>query len=299
MLSLSTHEGRRDSLTATLVMTGALLAVAHGAIFVRLADAEPLLVAAIRLVIATAVLLPVALWREGAALRALDRRQAALVALAGLFLALHFATWITSVGLTSIANSVLLVNLSPVWIALWASATGRRPGWRLWSAIALAVCGTLVITHGDSAAEGTTSLTGDLLAIAGGVAMAAYLLTARRARQSLPLAAYVALAYGAAAVLLVAAAAATGADPAALAWPQWQALVALALVSQVLGHTGYNWALGRVEASLVALVLLGEPVFAAALGWLWFGEALGWPTAAGGALVLAAIWLGARAGQKA
>ena len=302
MLSLSKHEGRRDALTAVLVMTGALIAVSYSSVFIRLADAPPLVVAAVRMTVAAAVLLGLALWRERAALAAVDRRQAGQVLLAGIFLAAHFAAWTTSLYHTSIANSVLLVNLSPVWLAVWATVSGAgAPGRLTWASVGLAVAGSLVIGGASAELGGHTSLHGDGLALLGGLALAAYLLVASRARQRLPLATYAGLTYTIAALILVAAALAAGQGFADLSWPTWQALLALALVSQVLGHTGYNWALRTVDPAFVAVVLLGEPVLAALFGWLWYGEAVGPATLAGGALVLAAIWLGARAqaGRKA
>jgi len=72
-------------------------------------------------------------------------------------------------------------------------------------------------------------------------------------------------------------------------------MIALALISQIIGHTGYNWAVRAIAPTLLAITLLGEPVLSALLGWLYFGEGIGWPTALGGALILTGIWLGTRA----
>jgi drug/metabolite transporter (DMT)-like permease len=304
MLSLSKHgdpAGKRpvgrEHPTALYVsvLTVALVGVAHGAIFVRVAEADPIVIAAFRLGIATVLLAPVTLFFAYSDLRALTGRQLRLIAGAAVFLALHFATWIASLDFTSIANSVVLVTLNPVWLALYGLLILRvQPGRLTWLSIALAVAGSVIIAAG-SAVGGGASLVGDLLALAGGVFIAGFLLLAQTARQTVPLLPFVTLVYGGAALLLWIAVIALGLPVAGLSTATYGALIAVALVSQVIGHTGYNWAVRAIPPTLLAVTLLGEPVLATLFGWIYFGEGFGWPTALGGLLILAAIWLGTRA----
>ncbi len=279
------------------VMTVALVSVGHAAIFVRIADADPIVIAAFRLGIAAAVLAPVTLIFARSELRTLTRRQLRLIAGAAVFLALHFATWIASLDFTSIANAVVLVTLNPVWLALYGLIILRvQPGRGTWLSIALAVAGSVIIAAG-SAAGGSTSLFGDLLALAGGIFIAGFLLLAQRARQSVALLPFVTLVYGAAALLLWIVVIALGLPVAGLSATTYGALIALALISQVIGHTGINWAVRAIPPTLLALAILGEPVLAALFGWAYFGEGIGWPTALGGTLILGGIWLGTRANR--
>ena len=104
------------------------------------------------------------------------------------------------------------------------------------------------------------------------------------------------LVYGAAALLLWVAVIALGLPVAGLSLTTYGAVIALALISQVIGHTGINWAVRAIPPTLLAIVILGEPVLSSLFGWAYFGEGIGWPTALGGALILAGIWLGTRAG---
>ncbi len=280
------------------VLAVALVSVGHAAIFVRIADADPIVIAAFRLAIATVVLAPVTLIFAYSDLRALTGRQLRLIAGAAVFLALHFAAWIASLDFTSIANSVVLVTLNPVWLALYGLLILRvQPGRRTWLSIALAVVGSVIIAA-SSAAGGSTSLIGDLLALAGGIFIAGFLLLAQKARQTVALLPFVTLVYGAAALLLWIAVIAFGLPVAGLSTTTYGALIALALVSQVIGHTGINWAVRAISPTLLAVTILGEPVLAALFGWVYFGEGIGWPTALGGGLILAGIWLGARAGSQ-
>lgn len=277
-----------------LVLAIALLAVSHGAIFARLADAAPLAIAAWRLGIACLVVLPVAAAARPAAL---PGRAIAMAACAGALLALHFATWIASLDYTTIARSVLFVSTAPVWVALIEAALGRGiPARAMLAALAAAITGAVIV--GSDGLGGAAS-TGDLLAVAGAIAMAGYLLLSRAAQAALPFRAYLGIAYGTAAALLWLAMVATETPASGYAPGTWWALAGMAFVSQLVGHGGYNWALRHLAPLFVAIVLIGEPVLASLLGWWLLGEEPGWRTAAGGALILVGIALAAGAERRA
>ncbi|MCH9679225.1 MAG: EamA family transporter, partial [Actinomycetia bacterium] len=79
--------------------------------------------------------------RRWSSLGALTRRELRLTVIAGVFLGLHFATWIPSLTLTTIAASTALVATQPIWAALIARATGVRITSRVWIGIAIAFSG--------------------------------------------------------------------------------------------------------------------------------------------------------------
>jgi len=97
----------------TLLLCMGVVAVSFSAIFIRQAHAPAVSIALYRNAFAAAGLLPVVLLRRREELRRLSRGQLGIAALAGAILALHFALWITSLGFTSIAASVVLVTVSP------------------------------------------------------------------------------------------------------------------------------------------------------------------------------------------
>lgn len=273
-----------------------MIAVAHGAIFVRLAgEAEPLAIAAWRLTLATAIVTPLVLVFGRAAFSDITRRDLLLTLAAGGLLAGHFASWISSLQFTSISNSVLLVSTAPVWVAVIGRLTGTVQLSRLMAAaIGLSLVGSAIIA-GGSIALGRYSLRGDLLALLGAVCMGAYLLTAQRIQLRVPFGAYVTLVYASAAVWLWVGALASGTRMAGFDGRTWWALAGIALVSQVIGHSGYNFSLRQLRPEFVAVTLLGEPILASVLGWVLFHEPVPALTLAGGALVLFAIMLAARA----
>jgi drug/metabolite transporter (DMT)-like permease len=274
---------------APFVVLGiALLAVSNGAIFARLADAPPLAIAAWRVGLAVLVVLPMAVTAPWP--REVGPGPAWLAVGAGALLALHFATWIASLEHTTIARSVLFVSTSPIWVALFQFVAGQgAPPRSTLLALALATAGAGVVSGGGQ--PGEAALTGDLLAVAGGVAMAGYFLFSRAAQAGLPFRCYLGIAYGVAAAVLWVAVLFTGTPAGGFDSGTWWALGGMAVVSQLIGHSGYNWSLRHLDPLFVAVVSVGEPVLASLLGWWLIGEALDARTGAGGLLILAAIAL--------
>lgn len=270
-----------------------VLAVSSGAILVRLADAHPLVVSAYRVGFAFLILLP---WSARATVRewqGWDRAARIRCVAAGLFLAVHVLVWITSLSYTSVANSVLLVNTAPIWVGLLSPLVTRdRTSRRLWTAIGMCGLGCLVIGWDGLRFGGETWL-GDALAVAGGLGAALYLMMGRSVRDRVSILSYLTVCYGTAAValwLLVFAGdfALTGFTPRT-----WWALLGLAVISQHLGHSAYNWCLKHLTVGLLAVTLMGEPVLSSLWALLLFQESLSAPQLAGGVFVLAGILVAA------
>ncbi len=275
-----------------------VLAVSFASILIRLAQAEgmpSLSIAAWRLIVASAVLLPYTWATRRAEVVALGRRDAGLLALAGLFLGLHFAAWIASLGYTSVASSAVLVSMGPIFVALGAWLFWKeRPGPLLALGVLLAAVGSIVVSWADLG-QGGDHLLGDLLAVIGGVMVAGYLLIGRRVRGRLSLVAYAALVYGMGMLTLLGAVLLTGESllgfsPEAYGW-----VLALALGPQLVGHSSLNWSLRYLSATFVSIVILAEPIASSILAYLILDERVTWATVAGGGLVLAGIYIASRA----
>jgi drug/metabolite transporter (DMT)-like permease len=279
--------GQRRRLHAGLA--AGVLAVSWAAILVRLAAAPPLAVAAWRMGLAAIPAMAFAAWRRREELERLDRRARLWLAASGLALALHFATWIASLRLTTVASSVSLVTTQPIWAALLARALlGERVGRRAWAGIGLAVIGGSAVAGADFSAR-PEGLAGDALALAGGALAAVYLVAGRRSRAELSLGAYAGVVYPVAAAALLLAAAVSGAPLGGYAAGTWVALGLLALVPQLLGHSLLNWSLRWLSAPFVAVAILGEPVVSTLLAIPVLGETPGPLQAAGAALTIAGV----------
>lgn len=277
-----------------LVLSAGVLAISTGAIFARMAEAPPLIIAAYRVGLSAALLLPLA--GQGAAREAkeLSRKDLWTVVLSGCFLALHFATWISSLFYTTVASSVVIVNATPLWTGLFSPfITGEPFSKGLKRGLLIALPGGAIIGWGDFALGGA-ALWGDFLALLGSFFAALYILCGRRVRPRMSLTGYITVNYGTAAVVLWAIAAAAGLSPAGYSSSTWAAFFLMALIPQLLGHSSYNWALRWLSGGTVALCLLGEPIGSALLAALFLHEPVTLSKAAGGALILAGIVMAAR-----
>lgn len=251
-----------------------VLAVSSAAILIRIADAHPLAIAFWRCAGGALVLAPFSL-RSRRDAPPLDATQWKQLAGAGLFLALHFALWITSLDYTTVASSVTLVAMSPIFVGLGARVfLGEPPSRRTWIGLGLTVAGAVVIGAGDLAVAdlGREALLGDLLALGGAVTVAGYLLVGRAARRRLPVTVYASAVYGIAALLLLPACLLVGADLVGFGPITWLAIAGLIVGPQLFGHTVFNALLAYVTATVVAIVVLAEPVAAGVLAWLVLAE---------------------------
>jgi len=285
-----------------VVLAAAVLTVSSAAIVIRIAQGEgvgSLSIAAWRLSLAAAVLWPLTWGRNRSQIIALTPKEWALGGLSGVFLALHFAAWISSLAYTSVASSLALVSTNPVWIALvsWLVFRERLDGWLILG-IAAAVGGSALIFWSDaqlttSSAAGHSML-GNILALVGSLTVCGYLLIGRKLRKTVSLLPYIWLVYSSAALVLMVTALATGSSLTGYSSVAWACLIALALGPQLLGHSAFNWALKHVSATFIAVAILGEPVGSALLAWLFFGESFAPVQLAGFCFLLAGIYLASR-----
>jgi len=277
-----------------------VIAVSFAAIFIRLAQdakAPSLVLAAARLSVATVALTPLVLRRHRAELQAAPWRDVAWAVLSGLFLAAHFATWITSLEYTAVVNSVTLVTTSPLWVALLAPLTlGERLNRATLLGIALAIGGGILVgvsSAGDPPTRPDPWL-GNGLALAGAVAAAFYLMIGRRLRARWSLVTYAWVVYGVAALTLVVTVVATRQQVLGLPGRAYLWMVLMGLVPQLIGHSSFNYALGYLPAAYVSLVVLGEPIGSGLLAIAFLDE---WPVPlqlAGSALILIGIAVASR-----
>src|SRR6185437_2228932 len=191
-----------------------------------------------------------------------------LMALSGLALAAHFWTWIASLQYTSVASSVVLVSLMPVFAwgiaALWLHEhPTRREKW----GIALAVVGAILIGVAD-ASGAVGAIGGDMLALTGGLAAAIYFVLGRRVRATVGVWTYATVVYTVAAAALAGLAIGSGVAFTGYPTSDWAVFLALAAGPMLIGHTGLNYALKHFRATTVNVAALGEPVGATILAWL-------------------------------
>jgi drug/metabolite transporter (DMT)-like permease len=299
-----------------------VLAVSAASIFIKSAQdtgVPSLVIAAYRLTLAALVLIPFALWRYHAELDRLTRSDLAWAGLTGLFLGLHFATWITSLEYTSIASSSVLVTTTPIFVGLFSAVVWKEKlGGMMIGGLVLTTLGAglvaladvCTVTAGGPVTAGGLScpplssflagraFIGDLLALVGAIAFAGNILIGRRLRAKLSLVPYITLGYSAAALTLLVAVLVSGLSlfgyqPIAYVW-----MGLLALFPQLIGHSALNWALGYLSATYISIAVLGEPIGSTILAFFVFRQTPTLLKLLGGGLILLGILLASKPAPK-
>lgn len=279
---------RWDGLTIAALAIG-VIAVSSSAPLISYAAAPALAIAFWRNALAVGVLAPVTFTYRREELRATGTHQKWSL-IAGLALAAHFGTWVPSVKLTTVATATALVCTQPVWSGVIAAWQGRRLSVITWIGMAGAVVGAAIAIGPDFSAGGTAML-GDLLALAGGLAGAIYTALGERARVGLTTMTYTTVCYGVCAVVLLLVCLASGVRLTGFDASAWAAIVALTIGPQLLGHSLFSYALHKVAATTVSVVILLEVPGAFVLGWLWLGQTLSLTAVVGIAVLLAGVAL--------
>ncbi|MEV4758987.1 DMT family transporter [Micromonospora sp. NPDC049559] len=302
--SIPRQPGPIDPLTAGSVVL-ALAAVSSSGPLIAFAAAPAVAIAFWRNALAVGLLGPVAMTRRRTELRSLTvgagRRTGWYCVLAGVALAVHFATWMSSTQLTSVAAATALGATQPVWQGLIAIGQGRRLPVVVWTGIGVAVCGAALATGADLGGSGRAVL-GDLLAVAGGMAAAVYTALGEHARASVSTTSYTTICYGVCALLLLAGCLAAGVPLTGFPHSTWLAILGLVAGAQLLGHSLFNYALHRISATTVSVLVLLEAPGAALIAWAWLGQLPRAAALPGLALLLAGVAVvvvgGARAGRR-
>ncbi|MEV4713730.1 DMT family transporter [Micromonospora sp. NPDC049374] len=253
----------------------AVFAVSSSAPLIAFAAAPALAVAFWRNVLAVAVLSPFALTRRRSEFRFVatgaGRREGMFCVLSGVALAAHFATWMPSAKLTSVAAATALVATQPVWQGLIARAQGRRLPAGVWAGIGVAVAGAVLATGADFTVSGQ-AFAGDLLALAGGLFAAVYTALGERARVTVSNATYTTICYSVCGLILLVFCLVGGVPLSGFDTGTWLAVLALVGGAQLLGHSMFSYALRRVPATTVSVLILLEAPGAALIGWAWLGQ---------------------------
>lgn len=298
-----------------LVVLFGILSVSTSSIFIRFAQTDSvnsLVIATSRLLVATLVLTPFALINHREELGSISKKDLLFGAISGFFLSLHFFSWITSLEYTTIVSSVVLVTTTPLWVAILAPVFLREKiNSAMTVGIAIALAGGVLIAMANGCvwSNGLVcediskivkggSFFGNFLATFGAWMAAGYILIGRRLRSKLSLIPYIFIVYGFAAAfslifILFAGYTVSGFQPSTYLW-----LILLGLVPQLFGHSSFNWALRYLNATMVSVMLLGEPIGSTILGFIIFKEVPDVLTLSGGALILAGIFVTSAATGK-
>lgn len=284
-----------------------VIAISSASILIRFAqeDTPSIVIAAYRLLFASLLLFPFAAKNLVQESKSVSKAHLLLLALAGLFLALHFAAWIKSLELTSIPSSVVLVTTTPLWVALLSPLILKEKiTYQVWLGMIVAMIGSILIVgknfcsfenHALVCNDIKTyalnnSLTGNLLALLGAWMAAGYMMIGRKVRPYLSLSSYTLAVYGIAAFFLLIMVFILREPLIGYPIKSYGWMLLLAIVPQLIGHSSYNWALRYLPAAYVSIALLGEPIGTVILAYFFLGEFPKTFELIGGGLILIGIF---------
>src|SRR3954465_5279733 len=254
-----------------VLLTVVIAAVSTSAPLIAATAAPALAIAFWRNAMSSGVLVPWTLLRHRRELRGLGPRERALAVAAGVFLAAHFATWVPSVRLSSVASATALVATQPIWAALIARRAGHHIPRRAWIGIAVAVTGAALVTGVDVTVS-TRALVGDVLATLGGLFAAAYVTIGGDVRRNVSTTTYTTVCYLAAALALLVVCAVGRVSLAGYPADAWLKIAALTVGAQFLGHSLANRVLRTTSATVVSLSILCELADASHFALVWLGQ---------------------------
>ncbi|GAB6179552.1 DMT family transporter [Desulfotomaculum defluvii] len=274
-----------------LVIMLGVLAAGFSSIFTKLAEAPPLIIAVYRLGFTVLIIAAPTYFSGRKELCRINKKDFVFACLSGVFLALHFAVWISSLNYTSVASSTVLVTMQPLFVItggyfLYKERVGRQG----LVGAALALGGSILIGINDFQVGGQ-ALLGDVLAFAGAFFVAVYVLIGRHLRFRMALLPYTFIVYGAATLVLLLLNVVFGSSFYPYPTMTWVWFLCLAIFPTIFGHSLFNWALKYVKAAVVSVSILGEPVGATILAYFIFQEVPTVMQLAGGCIIILGLYI--------
>ena len=304
-------KSKQTLLSPVLGLVLGILAVSSASLLIRFAqrEAPSLVIASFRMAIAALILFPFCIKRFCLEMKTISRKTLLLLALSGIFLAFHFAFWITSLEYTSVASSVVLVTTAPLWVALFSPLllNEKLNKWivlglavSLLGSITVGLCSGCTIAGNGINCENLNiafhgrAFWGDIMALIGAFLSGGYLMVGRKIRGKVSLTSYIFGVYSVSAIILLIIVWIMGEKLTGYSTQTYVWLIGLALIPQIIGHSVFNWALKYLSAAYVSIALLGEPVGTVILTMIFLKESPAMLELVGGILILTGILLATR-----
>jgi drug/metabolite transporter (DMT)-like permease len=278
------------ALPAPLLLLVAVLAISFSAILISWSTAPASIIGMYRLWITVIVFLPFFL-RQRHALRLISRRDLLGLCLSGIFLGFHFLFWIESLKDTTVASSMIIAALEPVFVVIGAAFLFKERLSRLGLvSVVLAIVGTVFVGLGDRH-QGMSGFHGDILSLLGTVFVSGYLLAGQGVRKKVPSLLYNTIVFFIGGLVLAINSLIHGYSFTSYSWTNWWLFLLLALLPTVLGHGLFNALLTHLPASVLSMSGLGEPIVAIVFAYFLLGQPIGMAQVLGGVLCMGGVAL--------
>jgi len=300
---------KKDNKSLSLIVVVLLIGLfsqSFGAIFVKLADdVPPTMIATYRMLFSSLLLICFfVLGRRPFIFNQIGKKEVGLSMLSGFFVAMHFISWIHSLQLTTVASSVMIVNMNAIFVGILAYLFfGEKQNLLLTLSIITAFTGCFILTVGDNEFRGFILnkpgiFLGNLLALCGALASSFYLLIGSRVRARMNILPYITLVYTSAALQLIMISSVAGLKFTGYKTSSYTYMLLMAIFPQLIGHSTFNWALKYLKSSIVAMAKMGEPIFATILAYFFFAEIVNFTQMIGICLIFIAIFIAFKKGTN-
>jgi len=269
-----------------------VISISTSAVLVKLATEAPAaIIANYRLLLAVIMMIPIVILKYRHEFKYIQNKDWLLSTCAGVFLAFHFILWFESLNYTSVASSVVLVTMQPIFAFLgtFLFFKERFSAGAIISML-IALLGSFIISWGDLQLS-STALFGDILALLGAIAMTAYFLSGQKARKRTSLVTYTFIVYGMSSLTLILYNIILQNNFFGYPKDHWMIFLALAIIPTFLGHTLFNWALRWLSTATISMGTVFEPVGASLLAYIILGERITWSQWLGGTIVIFGLFL--------
>jgi len=244
-----------------------IVSLSFAAIFIRMSNSEPLAIATFRMGISSIILLPLYFIKKR---NLISKNDLKFFFLSGLFLALHFYTWITSLRFTSIMSSTVLVTTNPIFVSIFSYFLFKKKiKKRTFLAIILSIIGIVLMSYGFSF---STNLKGNLLALFGALFASLYIISDYYLRKKYDLIDIVFPVYLVSFLILLSLSLSLNIKLYPLPLKEYFLFFLIALIPQVIGHSIINYSLKFFSPIFISLAILGEPLGATIFGIIFFKE---------------------------
>lgn len=250
-----------------------ILSISISSIMIKFSNTPTSVAGMYRLFASVILLLPFVSWKK---LRCLEmsKKDWSIVFLAGLFLGLHFLFWMESLVYTSVASSMVILSLQPLFVMIGSYFIFREQVNVVnILCLVIALLGSIVIAWGDFGVS-RVALIGDGLSLLGTVFVSAYMLAGQKVSHKIGASLYSVIVFFLGGSVLLIYNLSNHFSLIDYNSSDWIYFFLLALIPTILGQSIINMLLKSLGATTISVGIIGEPVLAIILAYLFLGETI-------------------------
>ncbi|WP_397386921.1 DMT family transporter [Paenibacillus sp. BIC5C1] len=256
-----------------LLLFISILSISISSILIKSSETPTSVAGMYRLFITVILMLPFVPWKSLRNLK-MSKKDWSVVLLAGLFLGLHFLFWMESLVHTSVASSMVILSLQPLFVMLGSYFIFKERA-KMVTILCLvtALAGSVIIAWGDIGVS-REALVGDGLSLLGTIAVSAYMLAGQKVSHKIDANVYSVIVFFLAGSVLLIYSLFNHISLTGYNTSDWMYFLLLAIIPTIFGQFLINLLLKSLGATTVSVGIIGEPVLAIILAFVFLGETI-------------------------